>query len=95
MTTYKYILIALTLLFIASCSDEDFIRPSGEVCRIVSYTDSSNYIYEIEYNDNNYAIEIKSYKIDDNNEKSFQSSSKINRKTKVFRGCRSYLQPHS
>ncbi len=59
------VIIAVLLLISTSCSDDVTSPPVGAECKLISYTDSSNYYYEVEYKDDE-VFSLNYYKFEAN-----------------------------
>ena len=67
MEKYNYTyLFLIFILFVFSCSDDDITKSEDLVkCKLISYTDSANYYYKVEYNQNKVS-NLYYYRIDNN-----------------------------
>lgn len=67
MEKIKYCLFILTsMVILVSCSDDSITKSEDQLkCKLMSYTDSANYYYEVEY-DNNRVSNLYYYKFENN-----------------------------
>jgi len=79
MKSFNFIIsIVCLLLLLASCSDDVVNPPDKTECKLISYTDSLNYYYEVEYKDDQVST-LNYYRYKDDEVQDLVRRIKINR----------------